>query len=348
MKALTFQGDRNIKYTSIADPAIENPTDVLVKVRLCAICGSDLHVYNGKEKGCDHATAMGHEFVGEIIETGAEVTDWKRGDLVMSPFSTSCGQCMYCKSGLTARCIHSQLFGWIQNKKGIHGGQAEYIRVPYAEHTLMAVPANLSLEAALLLGDVIPTGYFCAYQADIKPEAIYVVIGCGAVGLMAILGAFELGATTVLAVDTIEARLKLAAAFGAIPVNASIDDPARIVNEITLGYGADAVLEAVGSNYSLRLAYTLVRSGGTISMVGVNTEPTLPFSPTEAYDKNLTFKVGRCPARFYMEKLLPLVIGKKYDYTAIISHHMDLKDGVKGYELFSAKEDNCVKVVLRC
>ncbi len=312
MKALTFHGDHNIQYTSIPDPVIEHPTDVLVKVKLCAICGSDLHVYHGVEKGCDHSTAMGHEFAGEIVETGNQVTQLKTGDLVMSPFSTNCGQCANCKKGLTSRCTHSQLFGWRQDKKGLQGGQAEYIRVPWAEHTLLTIPETLSLEHALLLGDVIPTGYFCAYQAEIKPEGIYAVIGCGAVGLMAILGAFEQGATTVYAIDTLPERLELAASFGAIPINASTQKPADFITEKTHGYGVDSVLEAVGGNSSLRLAYTLVRPGGIISMVGVNNEPALPFSPMDAYTKNgfnffLLIKFSQHLIKMEFGKILPII-----------------------------------------
>ena len=348
MKALTFHGIRNIKYESIADPVLQSPTDAIVKVKLCAICGSDLHVYHGREKGCDHSTAMGHEFVGEIVEVGDEVTTLRSGQIVMSPFSTSCGQCRFCLIGLTSRCVQSQLFGWRQNKTGLHGGQSEYIRVPLAANTLLPIPATLPLEHALLLGDVIPTGYFCAYQADVNPTGTYVVIGCGAVGLMAIIGALQLGATSVLAVDTIPKRLQLAESLGASPLNAERIDVAREIQERTHGVGADAVLEAVGSNSSLSLAYSLVRPGGTISMVGVNNESTLPFSPADAYNKNLTFKVGRCPARFLIEKLLPAVVSGKYDYGSIISHRLELKDGVDAYTMFSNKSDNCVKVVLNC
>lgn len=348
MKALTFHGDRTVRYESIADPTLQHKADALVKVRLCAICGSDLHVYHGREQGCDHTTAMGHEFVGEIVEVGKDVSRLRVGELVMSPFSTSCGQCAYCKSGLTSRCIHSQLFGWRQHGKGLHGGQAEYVRVPLAEHTLLPIPSTISLEQALLLGDVIPTGYFCAHQAEIDPGKVYVVVGCGAVGLMAILGAFEQGATMVYAIDTLSERLAFAEAFGAIAINASKQDPVQVIKENSLGHGADAVMEAVGSNQSLQLAYTLVRPGGIISMVGVNTASTLPFSPADAYNKNLTLKVGRCPARFFMEKLLPIVASGKYEYTSIISHRMELKDGVAGYAMFSEKKDNCVKVILHC
>ena len=348
MKAITYHGDRDVRYETIPDPAIEEATDVVVKVNLCAICGSDLHVYHGREKGCDHATAMGHEFVGEIVETGTTVTKLKVGDLVMSPFSTSCGNCVYCRSGLTSRCIHSQLFGWRQDKKGLHGGQAEYVRVPLAETTLMVIPASLSQEQALLLGDVIPTGYFCAYQANISPGKTYVVIGCGAVGLMAVIGAFAQGATTVYAIDTVPARLDLAAAFGARPIDATASDPLQVIKEETGGLGADGVLEAVGSHQSILLAYQLVRPGGIISMVGVNTDPSLPFSPADAYNKNLTLRVGRCPARFFMEKLIPMVAEGKVDYTRIVTHHLPLNQGSTGYELFAARKDNCIKVLLDC
>lgn len=346
MKALTFHGEKKIKVEAIADPVIEHPSDVVVKIKLCAICGSDLHVYHGVEKGCDHGTAMGHEFVGEIVETGTNISKWKAGDLVMSPFSTSCGQCENCKVGLTSRCLQSQLFGWRQNHKGLHGGQAEFVRVPLAETTLMSVPPELSLEQALLLGDVIPTGYFCSYQAAIKPEGIYVVIGCGAVGLMAVAGALALGAAKVYAIDTVQERLDLASSFGAIPLNSQNQLPLQVIKEATMGLGADAVMEAVGNNHTLRLAYDLVRAGGIISMVGVNNEPTLPFSPSDLYNKNLTFKVGRCPARFFMEKLIPLVASNRFDYTKVISHRMSIQDGVDGYRIFSQKVDNCTKVVL--
>jgi threonine dehydrogenase-like Zn-dependent dehydrogenase len=348
MKALTFHGAGKIKHESIADPIVQSLNDAIVKVKLCAICGSDLHVYHGSEKGCDHSTAMGHEFVGEVVEVASEVKSVKPGDTVMSPFSTSCGKCHFCKLGLTSRCVQSQLFGWRQDNAGLHGGQAEYIRVPLADNTLVPIPSTLSLEHALLLGDVIPTGYFCAYQAEIKPEGTYVVIGCGAVGLMAILGAIELGATTVFAIDTISERLALAESFGARPLNAHTLDVPREVKKKTQGHGADAVMEAVGNNNSLSLAYSLVRPGGIISMVGVNNEASMPFSASDAYNKNLTFKVGRCPARSLMEKLLPIVVSKKYNYDAIVSHRLTLKDGVDAYSMFSKKTDNCVKVVLSC
>jgi threonine dehydrogenase-like Zn-dependent dehydrogenase len=346
MKALTFHGKHKIIYESIPDPEIKDEHDVIVRVKLCAICGSDLHVYHEHEKGLDHGTAMGHEFTGEVVEVGRNVKRLKIGDGVMSPFSTSCGQCFYCRKGLTARCVFSQLFGWRENGNGLHGAQAEFVRVPLSEHTLIKVPEGITTDEALLLGDIIPTGYFCALQAGIRADETYAVIGCGPVGLMSILGALQLGAEKVFAIDTVPERLAAAERFGAIPVNNRYTDPWEIICAATEGRGADAVMEAVGTYDTGKLAYDLVRPGGIISMVGVCNDANLPFSPTDAYNKNLTFKVGRCPARHLMDKLIPVVQSKKYPFTSVITHRMELPTGPVGYELFANKKDHCLKVVL--
>ncbi len=346
MYALTFHGIETIKYESVPDPKIEFPSDVIVKVHLAGICGSDLHVYHGREKGLDAGTVMGHEFVGEIVELGKQVRKFKKGDLVFSPFTTNCGQCFYCRKNLPCRCTAGQLFGWVQKKRGLHGAQAEYVRVPMAEATLLAVPKKVLPEEALLLGDVLSTGYYCADRAEIDSEGIYAVIGCGPVGLMAIIGARELKAGKIYAIDTIRERLILAAHFGAIPLNCEEVDLLAYIRDETDGRGADAVLEAVGSPAAARLAIDLVRPGGIISVAGVHNEEHFAFSPVEAYDKNLTYKVGRCPARYYMERLIPLVQKKKYDLTAIISHRLPLAEGVSGYQIFAEKLDACTKVVL--
>ncbi len=346
MKALTFHGKDTIVYESIPDPEILAPTDVIVKVNLCAICGSDLHVYHEHEKGLDHGTAMGHEFVGEVVAAGKDVRSFRVGTLVMSPFTTSCGNCFYCNIGLTCRCIHGQLYGWRQQEKGLHGGQAEFVRVPLADSTLMNIPEGVTLEEGLFLGDILSTGFFCAKQAEIKPQNIYVVVGCGPVGLMAILGAHEYGAERVYAIDTIPERLDMARKFGAMAINSSNQNPIEVIKAITDGRGADGVMEAVGNSATNKLAYDLVRPGGIISAVGVCTDEHLSFSPTQAYDKNLTYKVGRCPARFMMNELVPMVQSKKYDFTSIVSHRLSLQEGVDGYEIFSNKKYNCLKVLL--
>ena len=347
MKALIFRGIETIQYESVADPIIEQPTDVIVKVSACAICGSDLHVYHGREQGLDSGTVMGHEFMGEVVEVGKDIKSLRKGDRVMSPFTTSCGQCFYCNIGLTCRCIRSQLFGWREKSRGLHGTQAELVRVPLAEASLVKVAEGISDEEATLLGDIIPTGYFCALQAGINPKGVFAVVGCGPVGLMAILGARELGAEKIIAFDKEPARLMMASRFGAEVVNVSNGDVRERINELTEGRGADGVMEAVGHASSLQLAFDLLRPGGTLSSVGVCTEKSLPFNPTQAYDKNITMKVGRCPARHLMPKLWPLVQQKKYDFTAIVTHRMNLSEGVDGYKTFASKSDNCLKIILR-
>jgi threonine dehydrogenase-like Zn-dependent dehydrogenase len=347
MHALTFHGKQTIQFESIAEPELVHDTDVIVKVKLCAICGSDLHVYHEHEKGLDHRTAMGHEFAGEIVDKGSGVKKFKIGTKVMSPFSTSCGNCFFCKKGLTSRCIHNQLFGWVQNQKGLQGGQAEYVRVPLADSTLLPVPDGLTWEQALLLGDIIPTGFFCAQQANIQPNETYVVIGCGPVGLMAVVGAIQLGAEKIYAVDTLPERLSMAEKFGAIAIDSKHKDAITSIKEATQGRGADAVLEAVGNSVTGKLAYDLVRPGGIISMVGVCTDQHMPFSPVDAYNKNLTFRVGRCPARHLMDHLIPIVQANKHPYTSIITHRMTLDPGVQGYDLFANKKENCLKIILQ-
>lgn len=347
MRAVVFRSERTVGYESVPDPGIERPTDALVRVRLTAICGSDLHVYHGREHGLDAGTVMGHEFVGEILECGADVNDWKPGDPVLSPFTTSCGSCFYCREGLTARCRYGELFGWVQAGRGLQGAQAEYVRVPLAESTLVSIPEGVSDEEALLLGDVLSTGYHCARMAGIRPDGTYAVLGCGPVGLMAIVAARELGAETLYAVDAVPGRLAHAARLGARPLNYRTEDPVALVREATEGRGADAVLEVVGSPEATRLAIDLVRPGGTVSAVGVHTEKRFPFSPVEAYDKNLTYRIGRCPARAVLEQLIPLVRRKKYDLASIISHQLPLSQGVLGYAMFDEKRDGCTKVALR-
>lgn len=344
MKALTFRGKHRIGYESIPDPEILSPQDVIVRVKVCAICGSDLHVYHEHEKGIDLGTAMGHEFSGEIVEVGREVKSLHKGDSVMSPFTTSCGECYYCRIGLTCRCEKGQLFGWVENGRGLQGGQSQYVRVPLAESTLMKIPDGVTPEEALLLGDVFSTGYFSALQAGIRREGTYVVVGCGPVGLMAIIGARDLGAEKIFAVDAVHARREKAREFGAIVVTPEAAH--ETIRAASNGRGADAVMEAVGHYSAVRTAWELVSPGGTISSVGVCTDPHLAFSPTEAYNKNLTYKIGRCPARRLMDELLPVILEKKYPIGSIFSHHMRLEEGVEGYEIFANKKDNCLKVLL--
>jgi len=347
MQALTFGGKEIIAYSIVKDPELSDPSDAIVKITMAGICGSDLHVYHGRETGLDHGTVMGHEFTGIVEETGSAVKKFKKGSKVLSPFTTSCGECFYCLIGLTCRCEKGNLFGWVEKGHGLHGAQATYIRVPMADSTLVPLSNDLSEKKGLLLGDVFSTGYFCADNAGIKPAGVYVVIGCGPVGLMTIIAAKHLGAKTLFAIDFVPERLAIAQKFGAIPLNPSLTSVKDEILSSTNGRGADSVMEVVGSDKSLKLAIDLIRPGGTISSVGVHTAKHFSFSPGEAYDKNLTYKSGRCPARFYSEKLLREEVPQQYAIEEIITHEFLLADGATAYEVFDKKLDNCIKAVLR-
>ncbi|MEZ4828761.1 MAG: alcohol dehydrogenase family protein [Bacteroidia bacterium] len=346
MKALTFQGIRDIRYESVPDPSILYPGDAIVKVKYTAVCGSDLHIYHGREHGLDMGTVMGHEFVGEVVETGKSVKKLRRGDAVVSPFTTSCGSCYYCRIGLTCRCERGQLYGWVENGHGLHGAQAEYVRVPMADSTLVPFSLGIAPAAALLTGDIMATGFFCSDQAEVRAGGIYAVLGCGPVGLMAILGAKERGAEKIFAIDAIPERLEWAAKLGAVPVNFQEANMLEMVRDMTGGRGVDSVMEAVGSESAARLAYELVRPGGIISTVGVHTSPGFAFSPAQAYDKNLTYKIGRCPARAYMEKLLHRIEAGAVELSPFLSRIERLEEGRMAYERFDRKEPGYLKVIL--
>ncbi len=346
MKALTFHSKENLSYGTVSDPVIVESGDAIVKVEWTAICGSDLHVYREHEKGLDPGTVMGHEFVGEIVEVGNSVKNFSKDSHVVSPFTTSCGQCYYCKIGLTCRCIHGQLYGWVENGHGLHGAQAEYVRVPMADSTLFSIPEGVDHKEILFIGDILSTGYYCAENAEITPDKTLVVVGCGPVGLMAIIGAIEQGVNKVFAIDSVEERLVKASNYGALPINFQTQNPIDVIQGMTQGRGADAVMEVVGSPSAQRLAVDLVRPGGIVSTVGVHTSDHFAFSPVEAYDKNLTFKIGRCPARHYMDKLSKIVLEKKYDLASIISHELSLSQGGEAYKIFDQKLDNSLKILL--
>ena len=347
MKAVVFKGIKEVEVIDTPDPTLLAPTDAIVKMESAAICGSDMHVYHGREAGIDVNTTMGHEFVGTVVEAGSEVRSYKLGDNVISPFTTSCGVCFYCRSGLTARCEQSELYGWVEEGKGLEGVHAEYVRVPLADGTLAHKPDNLSWEQANLLSDIFPTGYFCASMADIRPDYTYAVVGCGPVGLMAIISAFMQGATKVYALDRIPFRLEKAASFGAIPVNIDEEDALEAIRSATEGRGADAVLEAVGSKPTMESSFRLLRPGGILASVGVQAYDQLPFLPPELYDKNVTIKAGRCSARHYMEQLFPLMDKLPYDITEVITGTFSLQDGKEAYRVFDEDKDRSLKVLLK-
>ncbi len=347
MKALVYKGIKEVELIEVPNPEILAPTDVIVKVECAAICGSDMHVYHGRETGIDINTIMGHEFVGTIVEVGESVKNFNIGDEVISPFTINCGQCYYCKIGLTARCEHSQLYGWVEKGVGLQGIHAEFARVPFADSTLVHKPEELSWEKANLVSDNLPTGYFGAEMVDIHPDGIYAVVGCGSVGLMAVLSAFLKGAKTVYALDKLSFRLEKAASFGAIPVNIDEEDAVERIKAGTEGRGVDGVIEAVGSAAPLKLAFDLLRPGGVLGSVGVQAFDQVPFSPPSLYDKNITLKFGRCSARHYIDKVLPLIDTLPFDVLDVVTHYFPLSEAKEAYRVFDEEKESAIKVLLK-
>ena len=338
-----FRAPGVVAWDDVVDPLIEDRADAVVQVDLAGLCGSDLHPFFGREQGLDPGTVMGHEFVGRVLEVGADVRSVRPGDRVFSPFSTSCGQCPPCRSGLTSRCERGQLFGWRSNGVGLHGGQAERVRVPLADCTLKPMPPGLSSEAALLLGDNFSTASYCADLADLQPGQVVVVIGCGSVGLLGIMAAQAHGVSMVVAVDPVAERRARAAALGAVACEPG-PGVAQAVAAAGGRRGADSVMEFVGLPGAQRLAWEVLRPGGVMAVIGCHTAP-FAFSPAEAYDKNLTYRTGRCPARHQMEKLTERVLHELPAITQVITHRFGPSDCVRAYDVFAHQRDGCVKAV---
>ncbi|WP_396625133.1 alcohol dehydrogenase catalytic domain-containing protein [Luteitalea sp.] len=343
MQGVCFRGVGEVAWQEVAEPRLERPTDAIVAVEMAGLCGSDLHPYFGRETGLDPGTVMGHEFVGRVLEAGSGVTSVRPGDRVYAPFSTSCGTCATCRTGLTSRCEHGQLFGWISGGVGLHGGQAERVRVPLAEGTLKAVSAGLSSEAALLLGDNLGTAWYCAELAELRPDSVVVVIGCGSVGLLGIMAAQAEGVTRIVAVDPVPERRARAEALGVVAC-APGPDVARLVASLGGARGADSVMEFVGLSAAQRLAWEVLRPGGVMAVIGCHSAP-FAFSPSEAYDKNLTYRTGRCPARRQMERLTERVMRDLPHVAQVITHRFAPQDCVRAYDVFAHQRDGCVKAV---
>lgn len=345
MKGVCFQDIGQVAWVDLADPRIEESGDAIVQVELAGMCGSDLHAFFGREKGLDPGTVMGHEFVGRVVECGGDVAGIRVGDRVFAPFSTSCGRCFFCCRGLTSRCQQSQLFGWRSGGRGLHGGQAGYVRVPLATGTLLRVPEGMSAESAILLGDNFSTGFYCAEMAEIDPAGVTVVIGCGSVGLLSILAARLQGAGQIVAIDRVAGRRELATGLGALALEPG-DEAVKVVREMTGGRGADSVMELVGLPEAQRLAFQMIRAGGVMSVIGCHTSASFAFSPVDAYDRNLTYRTGRCPARHYMDRLSGRVAAGELAIDSMITHRFSPSDCRQAYDVFAHQKDGCVKSVL--
>jgi threonine dehydrogenase-like Zn-dependent dehydrogenase len=348
MKAVVFHGKGDVRVETVPDPSIEHPTDAIVRITTSAICGSDLHPYHGRV-GVGDVFPIGHEFVGVVEAVGTEVRGVRRGDRVVAPFSVSCGSCYYCLNRLPSQCERTGrgVFGMGKRRGSFPGAQAEFIRVPFAGHMLEPFASGLTDDQMIFLADILPTGFHCAENGEIRPGDTVALFGCGPVGLCALMSAQLFGPAQVLAVDRVGYRLEMARAMGAVPIDASQVDPAAAILDRTGGRGADVVLEAVGHESALSLAFQVARAGGTVSVVGVYAEESFSFPIGQAFVKGVTLRIGTCPARNYIRQLMPLLVTGRLDPTRLITHRMPLAEAPRGYAIFDRKDESALKILLR-
>jgi len=361
MKAICWYGKRDVRVEDVPEPKLLTKRDAILKTTLTAICGSDLHLYRGEIPSMKEGDILGHEFMGEIVEVGTEVPNLKKGDRVVVPCCISCGNCFFCQNGMTALCDNSNpnpqiahgsvpagMFGYSHLFGGYAGGQAQYVRVPFADFGPMKIPDGVSDEQALFLTDIFPTGYMAAENCNIRPGDVIAVWGCGPVGQFAIRSAFLLGAERVIAIDNVPSRLELATAAGAEPLDFSRTDVAEQLMQLTGGRGPDACIDAAGITAPdvLRQAIRTCRKGGIIAIPGAYAGPVDKFPLGTAFTKGLTLKTGPTNVHTWMKPLLERIEKGEIDPSFVISHRLPLGDGPKGYDLFDGR-DGCTKVVLR-
>lgn len=343
MKALCYFGERDIRYESFDDAKLQNDDDVIVKMEKCGICGSDLHIYHGQGFSPDVGFCVGHEAVGEVVETGRNVKRLKSGDRVMISAAAGCGECVPCLAGHINRC-QGKGAGCYGLSHALEGCQAEAIRVPKADFNAWKIPDGISMDQALMLTDNLPTAYLGCLNADIAPGKTVAVVGLGPIGLMAVEAAFVLGASRVFAVDLVPERRAMAAQLGAIPVDGK--EAGEIIREATQGRGADSVVEAVGSDITIRLALSLAGRQGTVSVIGVNQTRDFSFPMGLSFAKGLTFRIGTCSVLCHWPELVPLIRDGRLHPERFITTELSLSQGAEAYRLFDAREAGTLKTVL--
>lgn len=342
IRALTFRGKEDVRLESHPDPA--PPADgVVLRVERAAICGSDLHLYHGALAG-ETGFAIGHEFVGEVMEAGSAVREFRTGDRVLCSGVIGCGECPACRARDVVRCRRRmvRVFGM---GTALPGGQAEAVAVPGADCALHRIPDGVSLEQAVLLTDILPTGFFGAKGAELRPGQSVAVIGLGPVGLLALETALLYGPARAFAVDRVPERLAAARALGADALHAD-EGAAEAILEATGGQGPDAVIEAIGSDATIQTAIDLVRPGGTVSVVGVSSNMAFPFNMLSALMKDLTFRIGICPVPKFWDELIPLVQSGRLRPERVFTHRLPLSEGPEAYRIFDQKRDGVMKVLL--
>jgi S-(hydroxymethyl)glutathione dehydrogenase/alcohol dehydrogenase len=373
--AVTNQGKEKVEVKNVAAPKIEKDTDMIVKITTTAICGSDLHLYRGTiPLGKDYI--IGHEPMGIVEEVGPAVKKVKKGDRVVIPFNVSCGECHFCKNQMESQCDNSNphqdtggYFGFSEMFGNYPGGQAEYLRVPYADFSSFVVPESSELddESLLFLSDVIPTAYWSVENSGVKPGDTVIVLGSGPIGLMTQKFAWLKGAKRVIAVDNIESRLHHAETTNKVETYNFKDykDIGEHLHEITKG-GAEVVIDCVGMDGEVTIKEHLktltgqigsidpiitaahsVKKFGTIQLTGIYGSPATAFPLKSIFTRNVTVKAGQAPVIHYMPKLYRMVEDGVFNPTDIITHRESLKNAAHAYEIFNAREDNCIKVVLK-
>ncbi|XSG77227.1 zinc-dependent alcohol dehydrogenase [Herpetosiphon llansteffanensis] len=386
MKAACWHGVHDVRIDTVPDPTIEHPRDIILKITASAICGSDLHLYDGYIPSMKEGDILGHEFMGEIVEVGSEVKNLAIGERVVVPFTISCGHCFFCERDLWSACDESNpnadaakavygaspagLFGYSHLFGGYAGGQAEYVRVPYGDVGPLKVPTDWRDDQVLFLSDIFPTGYMAAENCNIGENDTVAVWGCGPVGQFAIRSAILLGAKQVIAIDRFPERLELARSAGAIPVNYADADVDEVLKTLTSGRGPDACIDAVGMEAhgygldalydkakqfvrlqsdrptALRQAIMACRKGGTVSIPGVYGGLIDKMPIGAAFGKGLTFKMGQTHVQRYLEPLLDLITSGKIDPSFIVSHRIGLDDVPEAYEQFRTKENQSIKYMI--
>jgi threonine dehydrogenase-like Zn-dependent dehydrogenase len=387
MKAVCWERTNVVRVEHVPDPAILNPRDAIVKITSSAICGSDLHLFDGFIPTMRSGDILGHEFMGEVVEVGHAVPNLAKGDRVVVPFPIACGHCFFCTHDLWACCDNSNpnasmaeklygfspsgLFGYSHMMGGYAGGQAQYARVPYADVGPFKVPAHLPDEQVLFLTDIFPTGYMAAENCEIGDDETIAVWGCGPVGQFAIRSAFLLGAARVIAIDTVPERLRMAADAGAETLDSMRDDIFERLKEMTGGIGPDACIDAVGMEAhganldywydkaktmafmatdratTLRQAINCCRKGGIVSIPGVYGGFIDKVPMGAAFSKGLTLKMGQTHVHRYLPRLLQHIVAGDIDPSFVVTHTVPIDRAPEMYKTFRDKKDGCVKVVLK-
>ncbi len=345
MKALVFGGAGERSWDAVDDPGIQEPTDVIVKVDMTTICGTDLHILKGDVPAVTEGRVLGHEAIGTVVETGSAVSSLNEGDRVLVPAVTSCGSCLPCKRGMAAHCEAVGGIGWIFGHL-IDGVQAEFARVPYAETSVHVVPESVSNEQVIFLADILPTGYEIGVQnGRVKPGDSVAVVGAGPVGLAAMMTATIAGASRIIAVDLATSRLKRAEVFGATHTVVSGEDAEQQILELTDGHGVDVAMEAVGIPATFDLCTRIVRPGGTVANIGVHGAPTT-LHLEELWIKNITITTGLVSGST-IPTLMQLVRHGRIEPEKLGTHHFKLDEIMHAYDVFAAAgENDALKVVL--